>query len=344
MTQPTTRATFKEYCKRKLGHPVVELNLDDDQIEDTIDDAVSYWQEYHYDGTHPEFVKKQITASTQLLASSPSGTFSAGETIEGGTSGLRATFHEYHSANTTIRYQKPETKNNSNAEGVGDGNTYYRDITTTWTASETITGLTSGATATVHATTTRTSGDIDNFYVQLDESYIGIIGVIPFTENLSGSTNMFSVNYQYALNDLYTMGAAGDMKNYVFTQQYLSKIQNLFSGLPRFRFNKHRDRLYLDIDWTSDLKIDDFVVIEAYQSMNPDTYSDAYSDKFLKKYCTALLKKQWGQNLIKFEGVQLPGGITLNGRQLYDDAVTEIEYLEREGRLEYSLPDDLMVG
>ena len=155
---------------------------------------------------------------------------------------------------------------------------------------------------------------------------------------------MFSVNYQYALNDLYTMGAAGDMKNYVFTQQYLSMIQNLFSGLPRFRFNKHRDRLYLDIDWTSDLKIDDFVVIEAYQSMNPDTYSDAYSDKFLKKYCTALLKKQWGQNLIKFEGVQLPGGITLNGRQLYDDAVTEIEYLEREGRLEYSLPDDLMVG
>ena len=123
MTQPTTRATFKEYCKRKLGHPVVELNLDDDQIEDAIDDAVSYWQEYHYDGTHPEFVKKQITASTQLLASSPSGTFSAGETIEGGTSGLRATFHEYHSANTTIRYQKPETKNNSNAEGVGDGNT-----------------------------------------------------------------------------------------------------------------------------------------------------------------------------------------------------------------------------
>ena len=344
MTQPTTRATFKEYCKRKLGHPVLELNLDDDQIEDTIDDAVSYWQEYHYDGIHPEFVKKQITASTQLLASSPSGTFSAGETIEGGTSGLRATFHEYHSANTTIRYQKPETKNNSNAEGVGDGNTYYRDITTTWTASETITGLTSGATATVHATTTRTSGDIDNFYVQLDESYIGIIGVIPFTENLSGSTNMFSVNYQYALNDLYTMGAAGDMKNYVFTQQYLSMIQNLFSGLPRFRFNKHRDRLYLDIDWTSDLKIDDFVVIEAYQSMNPDTYSDAYSDKFLKKYCTALLKKQWGQNLIKFEGVQLPGGITLNGRQLYDDAVTEIEYLEREGRLEYSLPDDLMVG
>ena len=155
---------------------------------------------------------------------------------------------------------------------------------------------------------------------------------------------MFSVNYQYALNDLYTMGAAGDMKNYVFTQQYLSTIQNLFSGLPRFRFNRHRDRLYLDIDWSADLKIDDFVVIEAYASMNPETYTDAYSDMFLKKYCTALMKKQWGMNLIKFEGVQLPGGVTLNGRQLYDDAITEIEKLEVEGKLEYQLPDDFYVG
>ena len=86
------------------------------------------------------------------------------------------------------------------------------------------------------------------------------------------------------------------------------------------------------------------MVIEAYQSMNPDTYTDAYGDRFLKKYCTALMKKQWGQNLIKFEGVQLPGGVTLNGRQIYDDAVTELERLEVEGRLEYELPDDLMVG
>ena len=125
---------------------------------------------------------------------------------------------------------------------------------------------------------------------------------------------------------------------------YLAAIQNLFVGLPRFRFNRHRDRIYLDIDWSADLKIDDFVVIEAYASMNPETYTDAYSDIFLKKYCTALMKKQWGMNLIKFEGVQLPGGVTLNGRQLYDDAVTELEKLEVEGRLEYQLPDDFYMG
>ena len=344
MTQPTSRTTFKDYCKRKLGHPVVELNIDDDQIEDTIDDAVTYWQEYHFDGTHPEFVKKQITASTQILASAPTGTFSGGETIEGGTSGIKATLNDYISANTTIRYSKPVTKNNSNAVAVGDGSTYYTDITTTWTAGETITGASSGATATVHASTAQTIGDIDNHYLSLDESYIGITGIIPLTDNLSGSTNMFSVNYQYALNDLYTMGSAGDMKNYVFTQQYLSTIQNLFSGMPRFRFNRHRDRVYLDIDWSADLKIDDFVIVEAYASMNPETYTDAYNDIFLKKYCTALMKRQWGMNLIKFEGVQLPGGVTLNGRQLYDDAITEIEKLEVEGRLEYQLPDDFYMG
>ena len=282
MTQPTSRTTFKDYCKRKLGHPVVELNLDDDQIEDTIDDAITYWQEHHFDGTHPEFVKKQITASTQIV-SSTSGTFSSGETIEGGSSGIKATFHQYHSANTTIRYSKPTTKNNSNADAIGDGNTYYTDITTTWTAGETITGASSGATATVHASTAQTIGDIDNQYLSLDESYIGITGIIPLTENLQGSTNMFSVNYQYALNDLYTMGAAGDMKNYVFTQQYLAAIQNLFVGLPRFRFNRHRDRIYLDIDWSADLKIDDFVVIEAYASMNPETYTDAYRQAYGSK-------------------------------------------------------------
>jgi len=313
---------------------------------DLIANSEGYFSEILYTALH--FVNLapnlKYSANLSLKPSNPSVTFSSGETIEGGSSGIKATFHQYHSANTTIRYQSPTTKNNSNADAIGDGNTYYTDITTTWTASETITGATSGATATVHGSTAQTIGDIDNHYLSLDESYIGITGIIPLTENLSGSTNMFSVNYQYALNDLYTMGAAGDMKNYVFTQQYLSTIQNLFSGLPRFRFNRHRDRIYLDIDWSGDLKIDDFVVIEAYASMNPETYTDAYSDIFLKKYCTALMKKQWGMNLIKFEGVQLPGGVTLNGRQLYDDAITEIEKLEVEGKLEYQLPDDFYVG
>ena len=114
--------------------------------------------------------------------------------------------------------------------------------------------------------------------------------------------------------------------------------------MPRFRFNRHMDRLYLDVDWGNDLKIDDFIVAECYCIADPSLYADIYGDMFLKRYVTALFKKQWGQNLIKFEGMQLPGGITLNGRQLYDDAVQEIEKIEEEVQLKYQLPDDFMIG
>ena len=336
MTQPTTRATLKDYAKRQLGHPVVELNLDDDQMEDRIDDALEYFQEYHFDATEQTFLKHQITGSTLKLTANV--VFTAGETITGGTSGVRATVHEYHSANTTIRYKNPEVKSG------GDGNTYYANTTTTFANNETVTGATSGASATTHASTANSLGDFDNQYISITENIIGIKGVIPMYDTTASTTNMFSVNYQYALNDLYRMGTGAQMSNYVFTQQHLSQINNLFNTMPRFRFNRHTDRLYLDIKWGTDVKIDDFIVAECYTIADPATYSDVYGDMFLKKYVTSLFKKQWGQNLIKFEGMQLPGGVTLNGRQLYDDAVQEIEKIEEEVQLKYQLPDDFMIG
>jgi len=336
MTQPTTRATLKDYAKRKLGHPVVELNIDDDQMEDCIDDALEFFQEYHFDGTYPTFLKHQISGSTLKLTANV--VFTAGETITGGTSGVRATVHEYHSANTTIRYKNPEVKSG------GDGNTYYSNTTTTFANNETVTGGTSGASATTHASTANALGDFDNEYITITENIIGIKGVIPFHDTTASTTNMFSVNYQYALNDLYRMGTGAAMSNYVFTQQNLSMINNLFNTRPRFRFNRHMDRLYMDVRWGSDVKIDDFIIAECYCIVDPSSYADVYGDMFLKKYVTSLFKKQWGQNLIKFEGMQLPGGVTLNGRQLYDDANTEIEKIEEEVQLKYQLPDDFMTG
>ena len=173
MTQPTTRSTLKDYCKRKLGWPVVELNIDDDQLEDTIDDSIQFWQEYHFDGTTPEYISHILTASTLKLASSPSGTFSDGEYVTGGTSGVRATLFDYVSSNTTIRFSNP-----ANKDGRGDGNTYYANTGTLFSTGETITGGTSGATATVHASTEPALGEIDNKYITLDESYIGIRGIV----------------------------------------------------------------------------------------------------------------------------------------------------------------------
>ena len=336
MTQPTSRATLKDYAKRQLGHPVVELNLDDDQMEDRMDDALEYFQEYHFDATEPTFLKHQITGSTLKLTANV--VFTAGETITGGTSGVRATVHDYISANTTIRYKNPEVKSG------GDGNTFYANTTTTFGNGETVTGSDSGASATTAASNANSLGDFDNEYISITENIIGVKGVIPFYRETEGNTNMFSVNYQYALNDLYRMGTGAQMSNYVFTQQHLTTINNLFNTMPRFRFNRHTDRLYLDIRWGDDVKIDDFIVAECYTITDPSSFSDVYGDMFLKKYVTSLFKKQWGQNLIKFEGLQLPGGVTLNGRQLYDDAVQELDKIEEEVQLKYQLPDDFMIG
>jgi len=314
----------------------VELNLDDDQMEDRMDDALEYFQEYHFDATEPTFLKHQITGSTLKLTANV--VFTAGETITGGTTGVRATVHDYISANTTIRYKNPEVKSG------GDGNTFYANTTTTFGNGETVTGGTSGASATTAASNANSLGDFDNEYISITENIIGVKGVIPFYRETEGNTNMFSVNYQYALNDLYRMGTGAQMSNYVFTQQHLTTINNLFNTMPRFRFNRHTDRLYLDIRWGDDVKIDDFIVAECYTITDPSSFSDVYGDMFLKKYVTSLFKKQWGQNLIKFEGLQLPGGVTLNGRQLYDDATQEIERIEEEVQLKYQLPDDFMIG
>ena len=124
MTQPTTRTTFKDYCKRKLGWPVVELNIDDDQVEDCIDDGLQFFQEYHFDATEVNYLKHMVTGSTVKLAGNPTGTFANGEWFDAGTSGVRAQVHEYHSANTTLRYKNPRVKSG------GDGNTFYANTTT----------------------------------------------------------------------------------------------------------------------------------------------------------------------------------------------------------------------
>ena len=336
MTQPTTRATFKDYCKRKLGWPVVELNLDDDQVEDCIDDSLQFYQEYHYDATENTFLKHQISGSTLKLAGAPTGTFSNGEIITGGTSGVQATVHAYHSANTTLRYKDPKVKSG------GDGNTYYANTTTTFSTGETITGSSSSATATTHASTATAIGDFDNKYISIAEAIIGVRRIVPFSDN-SRTNSMFSSKYQFALAEMSTLGSSG-LASFQIAQEYLQLINEMFTGQPTFRYNRHADKLYLDISWGSDADIDDFIVVEVDKILDPDTYVDIWGDMFLKRYNTALMKKQWGQNLIKFEGMQLPGGVTMNGRQMYDDAQTELDTISEQMSLRYELPVDHLIG
>ena len=155
---------------------------------------------------------------------------------------------------------------------------------------------------------------------------------------------MWSIRYQIALNDTYDLQYTGALLNYEMTRQHLAMLDMQLNGVPPVRFNRHMNRLYIDGDWGGTLIANDYILVDGYVSIDPDVYTDVYSDMFLKRYTTALLKKQWGANLIKFEGIQLPGGVTMNGRAIWDDANAEIDKLETEMELKYSTPVNFFVG
>ena len=188
--------------------------------------------------------------------------------------------------------------------------------------------------------TTFTYEENQNF-IQIPEQVISIVKVWKI-DNRAISTNMFSVNYQLFLNEIYWFTAA-EMINYAMTKTFLEDINFLLRPEKQIRYNRRQNRLYIDTDYSS-MQVDDYIIIECYRALNPNDYPNAYRDPFLKKYFTALMKKQWGQNLIKFQGVKLPGGVELNGRQIYDDAIGEIEKIEERMANEYEIPALDMIG
>jgi hypothetical protein len=317
MAKPTTRQQFKEYCLRKLGFPVIEINVDDDQVDDRIDEALQFWRDYHYDGTEKLFMKHQITQA-----------------------------------------------------------------------------------------------DIDRQWIYCPDAVQFVIGIFPFDQS-NASINMFDLRYQLRLHDLYDFTSVSYV-SYEITMQHLRTLNLLFSGTPQFRFNRHQNKVFLDIDWTRDVRPGDYVIVECYRVLQPDTVTltgtvagnpssntiigtgtkfdqeivpfdfiniggetvqvkniasgtsmdlaggptlthtastmsidgltDIYNDRFLKKYATALIKRQWGNNLKKFEGVQMPGGVTLNGQKIFDEAEEEIKAMEEEMYQMGSLPSEIFVG
>ena len=191
-----------------------------------------------------------------------------------------------------------------------------------------------------YGTTTSSFYETSNF-IQIPDSVIGIEKIFKFDSNtISGG--MFSIKYQLFLNDLYYFNSV-DLLTYSMTKTYLEDIDFLLSTDKQIRFNKRQNRLYLDIDWNSE-DADNFLVIECYRALDPLEFSKVYNDSFLKKYLTSLIKRQWGQNLIKFNGVKLPGGIELNGRQIYDDAQRELEDIKQRMTMEYELPPLDFIG
>ena len=276
MAQPSSRAELKEYCLKQLGKPVLEINVDDDQIDNLIDDAIQYFHERHYDGIERVYLKHKLTPANKNIAaqSTPVGSATTSPVVVG--AGL-----------TSATY----------VEGVN--------------------------------------------YLPLPDSIIGVNKVLKINSS-SVSDGLFNVKYQIFLNDVYYFGAI-DLLNYAMVKRYLEDLDYLLNPDVQVRFNKLNHKLYLDIDWKQ-IAADHYVIIDCFRIVNPNDAPKLYNDWWLKKYLTALIKKQWGQNMIKFNGVQLPGGIQLNGRQIYDDGVGEIEKLEEQLKKEYELPPMDLIG
>lgn len=318
MAAPATRQQFKDYCLRKLGHPVIQINVDDDQVEDRIDEALQFFNEYHFEGCEKIYMKHQFTAE-----------------------------------------------------------------------------------------------DVERQWIYCPDSVIFVTGVMPFDDSNS-SINMFDLRYQLRLHDLYDFTSVSYV-SYEITMQHIRTLNLLFSGTPQFRFNRHHNKLFLDIDWSRDATVGEYVVMECYRKLQPDTItlsgsvsanttantltgigtkfhqelleddiitlsnntqvqikhivsdteiqlvkappenfsdltiqreglSDIWDNRFLKKYATALIKRQWGSNMKKFGGIMMPGGVTLNGKEIYDEAQDEISKIEEEMSSYNVLPSDFIMG
>jgi hypothetical protein len=281
MSKPASRQELIDYCLRKLGDPVLEVNVAEEQIDDLVDDALQYFQERHFDGVERMYLKYQFTK----------------EDIDRGTA--------------------------RNKSGVG--------LVTTTASSNNIPGL---------GVVTSEFYETSNF-IQIPDSVIGIEKIFKFdTSSISGG--MFSIKYQLFLNDLYYFNSV-DLLQYSMTKTYLEDIDFLLTTDKQIRFNKRQNRMYLDIDWGAQ-QVGDYIVIDCYRILDPNSFTEVYNDSFLKIYLTSLIKRQWGQNLIKFRGVKLPGGIELNGRELYEDAEKEIESLRQRMASEYELPPYDFIG
>ncbi len=281
MAKPSSRQGLIDYCLRKLGAPVLEINVADDQIDDLVDDALQLFNERHFDGVERMYLKYKLTE----------------EDIDRGKA--------------------------KNTDGVG--------IVTTTATSTNIAG---------YGTTTSSWYETSNF-LQVPDSVVGIEKIFKFdSSTISGG--MFSIKYQLFLNDLYQFNSI-QLLQYAMTKSYLEDIDHLLTTDKQVRFNKRQDRLYLDIDWGAE-SVGNWLVLDCYRALDPNSFTQVYNDIFLKQYLTALIKRQWGQNLSKFKGVKLPGGIEMNGGEILQQAESELESIKSRMTTEYELPPYDFIG
>lgn len=314
-----SREQLKQYALRALGAPVLEINVDDDQLEDRLDEALDYWRLYHYEGIEQIYMKHQIRASEITLSTSVANTFSIADKITGATSGATAEVCR-------------ETSRESSGTLL-----LVKNVVGTFTAGEAISNGT-GTTATLSSIALR---EYDNKYIEIPDLVYGVTKVLSIGM-ASSSKNIFDLQYQLRLNDLYDLTSTSIIY-YKTVMQHLALLDLELNGHTSFRFNRTQNRLYLDINWAQDIPLGDYIIVQGYRALDPATWTKVWNEPWLKHYVTALFKKQWATNLKKFQGIQLPGGVTLDGDKLYDEATGEIKELEDELQSK-SAPLDFFLG
>jgi hypothetical protein len=327
MATITTRKDFTSYCLRRLGAPVIDINVDDDQVNDRIDDALQYWQDYHFDGLQKVYYIKYVTGSTLVTSSNANTIISNVSSFIGVTSGASAGVVSLAPDNRTVSVtcgQVPFI--------TGESLNYIDRNGNTQTTSLTVSSF--------------DFGDVDKRYLDLSGSkdaagnpmeIVGVSRIFPVSDS-QATINMFDLRYQLRLNELYDFTSASYI-NYTLTQQHLRSLEIMFTGEVPIRFQRHMQRLYIDWAWgQSEAPIGTVVVAECYAAINPDVYTKVWNDRWLKEYATALIKRTWGNNLSKFAGLQLPGGVTLDGKSIQQEAIIEIERLESEMETQYGAP------
>jgi len=266
MARPNSRQTLIEYCLRKLGSPVIEINVDWQQCEDRLDDALDYFTERHFDGVEKVFFKYQVTQQD-------------------------------------IDNQYIDTEDIGPPNGV-EGPT--------------------------------------------GKEIVSVVKVMQFGN--FANINMFDIRYQMALTDYFgvnrnlqgthSMGLA----NYDAMMRYIKLIEDFFQPEKAIQFSKASNRLHLNMNWTQELTAGSWIVIQAYAALDPEKYTEIYDDRYLKRYLTALIKRQWGSNMSKFDGVAMPGGVTMRGTAIFAEAMAEIAQIEQEFLINSELPVDFMTG
>lgn len=334
----SSRQQLKDYCLRRLGAPVIEINVDDDQVEDRVQDAIEFFQEYHFDGTERMYMKSLIDGSTLTFTTQSSNSWIVGEQIVGQTSG--ATAKAYRTFATPLGGYPP----NTNPQPLDEYTIMLKQTQKTFVDGEVVMGLDSGTTSVV-AVDGFYLGAWDKQYISVGESVLGVTRIFilgPGTAGLN-TRNIFDVVYQFRLNDMYDLMST-DLIYYAQVKQHLSLLDMMLPGERSIRFSRKQDQLHIDMNWTEQLVPGTHIIAECYRLLDPEEYPKIYNDLFLKRYTTALIKRQWGNNLKKFDGVKLLGGVTLNGDKIFQEATEEITKIEEEMQSRYEMPPFFEIG